>query len=65
MPPSEAIYSMNDPELDVSDVVEIPLLLSGRQMSALERAAYHRGITAAEMVRQLLREFIQNSTLSC
>lgn len=44
--------------LDASEIVEVPLLLPGWQMSALERAAYLRGITAAEMVRQLLREFI-------
>jgi hypothetical protein len=44
--------------LQAADVVEVPLLLEGWQMSALERAAYLRGLTAAEMVRQLLREFI-------
>src|SRR3954453_2954762 len=40
------------------DVVEVPLLLSGRQMLALEEAAHHRGMTAGEMVRQLLLDFI-------
>jgi hypothetical protein len=39
------------------DVVEIPLLLSGRQARALERAAHDRGLTAGEMVRSLLRDF--------
>ena len=43
---------------DAAGVVEVPLLLEGWQMSALERAAYLRGLTAAEMVRRLLREFI-------
>jgi hypothetical protein len=41
-----------------NDVVEIPLLLPGWQMDALESAAHDRGLTAAEMVRQLLRSFI-------
>ncbi len=41
-----------------SDVVEMPLLLSGIQMSALEQVAHNRGLTAAGMVRQLLREFM-------
>jgi hypothetical protein len=41
-----------------SEVVEMPLLLSGLQMSVLEQAAHTRGLTAAGMVRQLLREFI-------
>lgn len=45
-------------DLDEADVVEMPLLLEGWQMSALEKAAYVRGVTAAEMVRQLLRQFI-------
>ena len=48
-----------------SDVVEMPLLLSGLQMSALEQAAHTRGLTAAQMVRRLLREFIaEQSTRS-
>jgi hypothetical protein len=42
----------------MEDVVEVPLLLPGWQMSALEQAAYLRGVTAAEMVRELLRTFI-------
>ena len=46
------------PSVYESDVVEMPLLLSGLQMSALEQAAHHRGLTAAGMVRQLLREFM-------
>jgi hypothetical protein len=40
------------------EVVEISLLLSGRQASALESAAHDRGLTAAEMVRSLLRDFL-------
>jgi hypothetical protein len=40
------------------DVVEIPLLLSGWQVSALETAAHDRGLTAGEMVRTLLRDFL-------
>jgi hypothetical protein len=46
------------------DVIEVPLLLSGRQMLALEEAAHHRGLTAGEMVRRLLQDFIA-ATLSC
>jgi hypothetical protein len=40
------------------DVVEIPLLLQGWQMTALETAAHRRGLTAGEMVRDLLRDFL-------
>lgn len=42
-----------------SDVVEVPLLLPGWQVSILEQAAHLRGQTAAEMVRSLLRDFIE------
>jgi hypothetical protein len=50
-----------------NDVVEIPLLLPGWQMEALESAAHDRGLTAAEMVRQLLRAFIGevHKTMGC
>jgi hypothetical protein len=44
------------------DVVEITLLLSGQQVSALENAAHDRGLTAAELVRGLLRDFLLSET---
>jgi hypothetical protein len=40
------------------EVVEIPLLLPGWQVEALENAAHARGVTAAEMLRTVLRQFI-------
>jgi hypothetical protein len=40
------------------DVVEMPLLLPGWQVSVLETAAHDRGLTAAQMLRSLLRDFI-------
>jgi hypothetical protein len=40
------------------EVVEVPLLLSADQVSALEQAAHHRGLTTGEMVRRLLEDFI-------
>jgi hypothetical protein len=42
----------------VEDVVEIPLLLQGWQITALETAAHNRGQTAGEMVRDVLRDFL-------
>lgn len=62
MPSCDLISITDDPNFDGTDVVEIPLLLPVWQMSALERAAHRRGMTAAEMVRQLLREYVTNST---
>ena len=44
-----------------ADVVEIPLLLAGWQVSALETAAHDRGLTAAEMVRHVLRDFLSHT----
>jgi hypothetical protein len=40
------------------DVVELPLLLPGWQMSKLETVAHQHGMTAAAMVRYLLRTFL-------
>ena len=40
------------------DVVELPLLLPGWQVSNLETVAHQRGMTAAAMVRHLLRDFL-------
>lgn len=60
---SSACYDDHTSALSVAGtgIVEIPLLLSAGQASALESAAYRRGMTAAEMVRQLLREFISTA----
>jgi hypothetical protein len=40
------------------EVVEVSLLLPGWQAAALESAAHARGLTAAEVVRFLLRDFL-------
>jgi hypothetical protein len=45
---------------DPGDVVEIPLLLNNSEVLALEQAAHARGLTAAEMLRMVLRRFIQS-----
>jgi hypothetical protein len=55
------ITRYEESSLAASEVVEIPLLLSIGQVSALESVAHQRGLTAGEMVRQVLREFIVNS----
>jgi hypothetical protein len=49
-------------DMPETDVVEIPLLLPGWQMNALETAAHDRGLTAAEMVRHVLRDFLSRSS---
>ena len=43
---------------DEEDVVEIPLLLPNWQAEALENAAHQQGLTAGEMIRHLLQEFL-------
>ncbi len=40
------------------EVAEISLLLPGWQLAALESAAQARGLTSAQLVRRLLRDFI-------
>jgi hypothetical protein len=44
--------------LPEGDVIEVPLLLPSWQVSALETAAHQRGLTAATVVRNLIRDFI-------
>ncbi|HVS35349.1 MAG TPA: hypothetical protein VMS17_07175 [Gemmataceae bacterium] len=48
------------PALMAPDVVEVPLLLPGWQVAALADAAQDRGLTAGEMLRHLLSNFIQD-----
>src|SRR5262245_62818051 len=60
--------TMNEPDLSPltgvagpdgpPDVAEISLLLPGWQLAALEDAARSRGLTSGQLVRRLLREFI-------
>ena len=40
------------------DVAEISLLLPGWQLAAIECAAQARGLTSAQLVRRLLRDFL-------
>ena len=53
-------YCVEEPRTPITEgeVVEIPLLLSGCQASILETAAHQRGLTAAVMVRHLVRDFL-------
>jgi hypothetical protein len=46
------------PNASGEEVLEIPLLLPGWQVTALATAAHRRGQTAGELVRDLLREFL-------
>jgi hypothetical protein len=46
-----------------AEVVEIPLLLPGWQVVALEQAAQDQGLTTGEMVRRLIRDFCQSDEL--
>ena len=47
-----------------ADVVEIPLLLPGWQATALEVAAHRRGLTAGQVVRHLIKDFLHRSACS-
>ncbi len=44
------------------EVVEIPLLLPGWEVTILETVAHQRGLTAGAMVRHLLRDFLVHKT---
>ena len=42
-----------------AEVVELPLLLTGRQASALEAMARRRGLTAAQLLRRLVQRHLE------
>ncbi|MCI0460643.1 MAG: hypothetical protein L0Z62_27120 [Gemmataceae bacterium] len=41
------------------EVTELSVLLSGQQALNLEQAAHERGLTTAQMIRALIRDFLQ------
>jgi hypothetical protein len=50
---------MNYPDpSDLPEVAEISLLLPGWQLAILESAAEAHGLTSAQLVRRLVRDFI-------
>lgn len=55
--PTRGVEEPCTPSLS-GDVVELPLLLPGWQVTKLESVAHQRGLTAAAMVRYLLRDFL-------
>ncbi len=44
-----------------AEVMELPLLLSAGDATALERAARLRGLTVGQMLRRLIREFLHEA----
>jgi hypothetical protein len=42
-------------------ILEVPLLMSDWQMAALERAAHRNGVTAGELLRHLLHDFLAHA----
>src|SRR5262245_58999819 len=53
-----AQVEMHDCKIEDSGVVEIPLLLPHWQAEALECVAHEQGLTAGEMIRQLLVDYL-------
>jgi len=52
------------PSLGEEEVLEVPLLLPGPQLAALEKAAHHRGLTVAQMLRHILHEYLRRGAQS-
>jgi hypothetical protein len=40
------------------EIAELSVLLPGHLIEGLERASYERGVTAAQMIRKLIQEFL-------
>ena len=60
--PPPGVEEPSTPPLE-GEVVELPLLLPGWQMSKLEKVAHQHGMTTAAMVRHLLRDFLTVSRI--
>ncbi len=56
----EVLCGPSEPETSSAfeDVVELSLLLPAMQASELEETAFQRGVTAGEMVRRLVHDFL-------
>jgi hypothetical protein len=54
---------MAEPALD--EVTEVSFLLPEWQMALLESAAHDRGMTTAQVVRRLVRDFVNRVDDSC
>lgn len=50
-----------EPTFFEGECVEVPVLLSTNQVAALEAVARRRGITAAQLLRRIVREFTARS----
>jgi hypothetical protein len=61
--PEHTKFQNPDADLQADEVVEIPILLAGWQVWALEHEAHQRGLTAGEMVRHVLRDFIDGASV--
>lgn len=61
-------YTTDEPTASAvldDDVVEIPLLLSSRQVASLEKQAFRQGLTAGELLRHLVNDFLAQSQSPC
>lgn len=50
-----------EPAFFEGECVEVPVLLSSNQAAALEEVARRRGLTAAQLLRRIVREFTARS----
>lgn len=53
-----AQVELHDCKIEDDGVVEIPLLLPHWQAEALESVAHEQGLTAGELIRQLLLDYL-------
>jgi hypothetical protein len=50
---------------DGHDVVEVPLLLTAGQAAALSRASHRQGMTAGQLARRAITEFLARGEPDC
>jgi len=59
IPSESARAALGDSGPFAGEVLEVELLLSTGQVAALEAVAYQRGLTAGQLLRRLIRNFLK------
>jgi hypothetical protein len=58
---TQQLLKEDGPSPPVETCVEVPLLLSEGQLTALEKAACHEGLTVAILLRHLIRGYLDSA----
>lgn len=55
------MYRDDDNTRTDTDILELTLLLPGRQLTILEAAAQRQGITSGQLLRQMIHDYLERA----